>query len=129
MIFSCEKQTLSEAVSTVMKAAANKSTMPILEGILLASDGDSIILKASNLELGIECKIPAEIREDGAIVTGDVRIFSEAIRKLPSGMVDITVQDNFSTTVQSGKSVYNVLGMNPEEFPDLPEVLEDKVGS
>ncbi len=125
MIFSCEKQTLSEAVSTVMKAASNKSTMPILEGILLSTDGDSIILKASNLELGIECRIPADIKEDGAIVTGDVRIFSEVIRKLPSGEVNITVQDNFSTTVQNGKSVYNVLGMNPEEFPDLPEVLED----
>ena len=125
MIFSCEKQTLSEAVSTVMKAAANKSTMPILEGILLATDGDSIILKASNLELGIESRIPANIKEDGAIVTGDVRIFSEVIRKLPSGEVNVHVQDNFSTTVQNGKSVYNVLGMNPEEFPDLPEVLED----
>jgi len=82
-------------------------------------------LKANNLELGIECRIPAEIREDGAIVTGDVRIFSEVIRKLPSGMVDITVQDNFSMTVQNGKSIYNIVGMNPEEFPELPEVLED----
>ncbi len=125
MIFSCEKQLLSEAVSTVMKAASNKSTMPILEGILISTDGDNLILTGSNLELGIECRIPAEIREDGAIVTGDVRVFSEAIRKLPSGMADITVQDNFSTTIQSGKSVYNVLGMNPEEYPDLPQVLED----
>ena len=125
MIFSCEKQILSDAVSTVMKAAGNKASIPILEGILIHTDEDSIILKANNLELGIECRIPAQIREDGAIVTGDVRIFYEVIRKLPPGMVDITVQDNFSMTVKNGKSVYNIVGMNPEEFPELPEVLED----
>ncbi len=125
MIFSCEKQSLSDAVSIVMKAAANKASMPILEGILLSTDADSLVLTANNLELAIECRIPAEIREDGAIVTGDVRVFSEVIRKLPSGMADITVSENFSTTVQNGKSVYNILGMNPEEFPDIPSVLED----
>ncbi len=125
MIFSCEKQTLSDAVSTVMKAAGNKASMPILEGILINTDEDCIILKSNNLELGIECRIPADIKEDGAIVTGDVRIFSEVIRKLPSGTADIHVQDNFSMTVKNGKSIYNIVGMNPEEFPDLPEVLED----
>ena len=125
MIFSCEKQTLADAVSIVMKAAGNKGSMPVLEGILMSTDADSIILTANNLELGIECRIPADIREDGAIVTGDVRVFSEVVRKLPSGTANITVQDNFSTTVQNGKSVYNILGMNPEEFPELPQVLED----
>lgn len=125
MIFSCEKQTLSEAVSIVMKAASNKASMPVLEGILISTDADSLRLTANNLEMGITCKIPANIREDGAIVTGDVRIFSEVVRKLPAGEASITVHDNFSTTVQNGKSVYNILGANPEEFPDLPQVLED----
>lgn len=125
MIFSCEKQTLSEAVSVVMKAASSKAAMPVLEGILLSTDEDSLLLTSNNLEMGITCKIPADIREDGAIVTGDVRIFSEVIRKLSPGNVDITVHDNFSTTVQNGKSVYNIVGTNPEAFPDLPEVLED----
>lgn len=125
MIFSCEKQTLSDAVSTVMKAAGNKASMPILEGILIHTDADTIILKSNNLEMGIECTIPADIKEDGAIVTGDVKIFYDIIRKLPAGEADITVHENFSTTVQNGKSVYNIVGMNPEEFPELPEVLED----
>ncbi len=125
MIFSCEKQTLSEAVSVVMKAAGTNPALPILEGILMSTDADSLVLVANNLEMGVECRIPASIKEDGAIVTGDVRVFSEVIRKLPSGEADITVQDSFSMTVQNGKSVYNILGMNPEEFPDLPEVLED----
>lgn len=125
MIFSCEKQTLSEAISIVMKAASNKASMPVLEGILMSTDQDSIMLTANNLEMGIECRIPANIREDGAIVTGDVRVFSEIVRKLPPGEADITVHDNFSTTVQNGKSVYNILGTNPEEFPELPLVLED----
>ncbi|MDD6308183.1 MAG: DNA polymerase III subunit beta [Clostridia bacterium] len=127
MIFSCEKQILAEAVSTVMKAAVNKSTLPVLEGLLIRSDEDTIIITANNLELGIECRIPAHIREDGVFVTGDAKVFFEIIRKLPSGMIDITVQENFSVTIQNGKSIYSILGVAPEEFPELPRVLENVV--
>ncbi len=127
MIFSCEKQTLSDAVSTVMKAASNKSNLPILEGLLISTDEDSLIITANNMELGIECRIPAKIREDGAFVTGDARVFFEIIRKLPSGTIDIHVKENYQTTIQSGKAVYNILGLDPESFPELPFVETDAV--
>ena len=127
MIFSCETKTLSDAISTVMKAASNKSNLPILEGLLISTDEDCLIVTANNMELGIECRIPATIKEDGAFVTGDARVFFEIIRKLPAGTADIHVNENYSTTIQSGKAIYNILGLSPESYPELPFVETDAV--
>lgn len=122
MIFSCERNILSEALNTVIKAASSKSSLPILEGVLINTDEDFIILTTNNLELGIECRIPAIVKEDGSIVVGDAKVFSEIIRKLPGGLIDIEVQDNHLIAIKNQKSVYNLMGINPVEFPELVRV-------
>lgn len=125
MIFSCEKAYLAEAVGIVSKAAAIKSPIPVLEGILISTDGDSIILTANNLELGIECKIPADVIEEGSVVISDARVFSEIIRKLPNDYINIDVKENLNTTIKCQNSVYKIMSLGSVEFPELPVINKE----
>jgi DNA polymerase-3 subunit beta len=125
MIISCEKAYLSEAVNTVSKAASVKSPLPVLEGILISTDGDCILLTANNLELGIECRIPAEVIEEGSVVISDARVFSEIIRKLPNDFIHIDVRENLNTTIKCQNSVYQIMSLGSVEFPELPVISED----
>ena len=124
MFFICEKNVLSEAVSTVINAVNSKTPLPILKGILINSDNGSITLTTNNLDMGIECTVPAEVHENGSAVIGDARIFLEIIRKLPSDSISIEINDDLKATIRCRKSVYNVQCLNPEEFPELPSVKE-----
>lgn len=124
MIFSCEKQDLLNAVSTVMKAAATKSSVPVLEGILLSTDDNSLVLTANDLSMGIECKIPAEVKVNGSVVASDAKIFAEIVRKLPDDIIYFEVSENLNTVIKCQKSVYNIIGLNPAEFPELPDIKE-----
>lgn len=124
MNFICEKENLLEAVNTVLKATAVKTPLPILEGILINTNDNEIILTANNLETGIVCKAPAIIKEHGSVVVSSAKIFGEIIRKLPDDYISVEISDNFQTVIKSQKSVYNIMGLNPEEFPELPPIRE-----
>ena len=124
MNFLCEKDNLLEGISTVIRAVVSKSPMPILEGVLISTDDNCIILTTNNLEMGIECRIPAIVKENGSIVIGDARVFFEIVRKLPNDLISVDVDDNFKITIKCQKSVYNLMGLNPIEFPELPMIKE-----
>ena len=125
MIFLCEKEKLFEAVSTVIKAISSKSPMPILEGVLISTDEDKVILTTNNLDTGIECTIPATVQENGSVVIGDAKVFLEIIRKLPNDIISIDVKEDLKTTIKCQKSVYNILALNPEQFPELSQIKEN----
>lgn len=124
MIFLCEKEKLFEAVNTVIKAVSSKSPLPILEGILISTDDASLILTTNNLEMGIECRIPAVVKENGSVVIGDAKVFSEIIRKLPNDVINVEVNDNHQATIKCRKSIYNIICLSSEEFPELPPIKE-----
>ncbi len=121
MKLSCEKTKLVEALTSVQKAVAQKSTIPALEGILLKTTKDGLLLCGYNTEMGIKTVIPARLNTEGAIVL-NAHLFTEIVRKLPSDLVEIEVLDKFVTQVISGKSRFEILGLDPVEFPKLPEV-------
>ena len=119
MKFSCEKALLQAAISTTSRAVSPKSSIPALEGILLEA-GDDLRLTGYNLETGIRTTVPAEIRETGTLVLG-ARLFGEIVRKLPDDMVTFTAE-NYMVNIKCGMSEFNILGTDPEEFPELPTV-------
>ncbi len=123
MIFSCERQTIYEAVNIVMRASAVKSAKPVLEGILISSDENNLILCANNLEYAIECKIPADIREEGSVVF-DSKILFDIIRSLPGNEINFNVAENLVTRIQSNQSTYDIMGLDPSDFPELPVIRE-----
>ncbi len=117
----CEKNELLKAVNTVMKAVPSKTTMPILECILIDASSSEIKFTANDMELGIETKVNGAIQEKGTIAL-EAKLFSEIIRKLPDGEVTISTEQNNSTQIVCEKAKFNIMGMNGEEFSYLPVV-------
>ena len=119
MKFSCEKALLQAAISTTSRAVSPKSSIPALEGILLEA-GSDLRLTGYNLETGIRTSVPADIREEGTLVLG-ARLFGEIVRKLPDDIVTFQ-SENYMVNIKCGMSEFNILGTDPEEFPELPTV-------
>lgn len=119
MKFSCEKALLTSAVSTTSRAVAAKSSIPAMEGILIEAD-TRLRLTGYNLETGIQATVPAEIKEPGSLVLS-ARLFGEIIRKMPDDVVVFTAKD-YMVNIKCGMSEFNILGTDPEEFPELPSV-------
>ena len=119
MKFSCEKALLVSAVATTSRAVAAKSSIPAMEGILIEAD-TRLRLTGYDLEKGIQATVPAEIQEPGSLVLS-ARLFGEIIRKMPDDVVVFTAQ-NYMVNIKCGLCEFNILGTDPEEFPELPTV-------
>ena len=119
MKFTCEKALLQSAISTSSRAVSPKSSIPALEGILLEA-GSELRLTGYNLETGIRTIVPADIQSQGSLVLS-ARLFGEIVRKLPDD-TDIFTAENYMVNIKCGMSEFNILGTDPEEFPELPTV-------
>ena len=113
------KSNLLNGVQTVSKAVPNKTTMSILECILVDARGTEIKLMANDMELGIETIIEGNIVEKGMIAL-DAKIFLEIVRKLPDSDITIVTDDSFKTTITCEKSKFNIIGKSGEDFSYLP---------
>ena len=122
-----QKSALLNGISIVSKAIPAKTTMSILECILIDADADQIKLTGNDMELGIETKVEGSILERGKIAL-DAKLFYEIIRKLPDGEapVIITSDNKFNTTIQCESALFNILGRDGEEFSYLPYIERDQ---
>ena len=120
----CTKANLVKGVSIVSKAVPSKTTMPILECILIDASMDVVKLTANDMELGIETSIDGEIIERG-IVALNARIFSEIVRKLPDSEVVIETTDDSQTMITCEKAKFNIASQSGEDFSYLPIVEKD----
>lgn len=121
MKFICEREKLLKAINSVVKGVASKTTMPILEGILIQTNDNEIKLTTYDLEIGIEYIIESTIEEQGSTVVNAL-MFSEIIRKLPDTEISITLNENNLLVIECEGSLYKLATMNPEEFPELPKI-------
>ena len=120
----CDKLKLLEGVNIALKAISGKSTMAILECLVIEVKVDTIKLIANDLELGIETIIEGQIIEEGSVAV-NAKIFYEIIRKLPSDEVNISVDSNFTMNISGGKAKFNISVNSTEEFPFLPNIVKD----
>lgn len=124
MKFISNKDDLLTAVSAVSRAVSPKATMPVLSGIYMEAEGDTLRFIATDMELGIEfsCKVSVE-HEGSTVVNG--RIFSEVVRRLVSGPVTFELDGQDSQLhIKYQGSELNINTMNPQEFPLLPAILD-----
>ena len=117
----CEKDKILKALNSVTKAVASKTTMPILEGILIQTNDNEIKFTTYDLEIGIEYIIEADVKEQGATVVNAI-MFSEIIRRLPDTDIHISINDKNLLVIECEGSLYKLATMNPEEFPELPQI-------
>lgn len=120
-----EKSNLLNAVNIVLKAVPSKTTMSILECILVDASSQEIHLVGNDMELGIETIVTGSILEPGKIAI-DAKLFSEIIRKLPDSIITLTANENYNVTIQCEKSLFNIPGKNGEEFSYLPQIEKEK---
>ena len=121
MKFVCYKDTIIKALNSVVKGVASKTTMPILEGILIQTNEGEIKLTTYDLEIGIEYTMKCDIIEHGSIVV-NATMFTEIIRKLPDTEINISVNENNLLTIECEGALYKLATMNPDEFPELPQI-------
>ena len=120
----CSKSNLSKGVSIVSKAVPSKTTMPILECILIDATLDTIKLTANDMELGIQTEIEGEIISHGMIAI-DARIFSEIVRKLPDNDVVIETDEKQQTSITCEKAHFTIAGREGDDFAYLPVIDRD----
>lgn len=117
----CSKANLVKSVSIAMKAVPSKTTMPILECILIDASAGEIKFTSNDMELGIETKVEGQIVEKG-IVALDAKIFSEIVRKLPDSDITIATDENLNTTITCEKARFTIPGRSGEDFSYLPYI-------
>lgn len=121
----CSKNNLLNGVQIVSKAVPNKTTMSILECILVDTTGGRITLTANDMEMGIETTIEGEIVEKG-IIALDAKIFLDIVRKLPDNNITIQTDETYKTTITCEKARFNIMGKSGEDFSYLPAVEKEE---
>lgn len=132
MLLRIQKDNLNESIQHVSKAISSRSPIPILTGILIVANENGVTLTASDTEISIQSHIPlqkadkeiVEIVNPGNVVL-PAKFFTEIVRKLPSPDVTIEVKQNFITWIRSGTVEIQIVGLDPEEYPLLPELEPD----
>ena len=120
-----KKSDLLNAINIVLKAVPSKTTMSILECILVDASSGEIHLVSNDMELGIETIVNGTVYEAGRIAI-DAKLFSEIVRKLPDSEVSIEADENYNVKIQCEKALFNISGKNGEEFSYLPKIQKEK---
>ena len=123
----CDRDILSENISIAQKAVSTRTTLQILECVLIFANSEKgLKIIGNDLEIGIETKsIDAEIIEEGSVAV-DAKMFFDIIRRLPSGNVTVQSDENNILTIKCKKTEFKVLGQSGEEFPFLPEIKKSE---
>lgn len=126
MRFICPKNILQEKISIAQKAVTGKSTLPVLEGLLIKAAANTITIIGSDADLSIETKCEADVSEVGNIVV-DSKLFGDIIRRLPNDNVEIVTLENNTLQISCQKSNFTLIHMNADDYPTLPHINENMV--
>ena len=122
MKLTCSRDLLLNSINVVSKAVSSRTTLPILECILLTADERGLVLTANDLEIGIEASpIEADIEREGKVAL-EARIFSEIIKRVNGVDVTLDTDKDFITVISSGNSEFKVMGRDGADFPAMPKI-------
>ncbi len=124
MYFEIDKKEFIKGLSLMQSVAGRKTTLPILSHILLEWEKNSLYLTGTDLETGIREELAAKIHEKGRASVSAKKLY-EIVRELPEETIHVRKKDNQWITLQCGKSIFNLAGLDPEEFPSLPSYQDE----
>ena len=124
MNFEIDKREFVKGLGLMQSVAGRKTTLPILSHILLEWEKDSLYLTGTDLETGIREELNAKIHQKGKASVSAKKLY-EIVRELPEESIHIQKKDNHWIILQCGKSIFNLAGLDPEEFPSLPTYQEE----
>ena len=120
----CARKDLNEGVQTAARAVSARTSLPILGHLLITAEDDKLRIAATDLEIGMECIVEANVQEPGSL-TVPARYMSEVLNALPETDVALSVDESHAVSIKCATSDFSILGLPPEEFPMLPEVKEE----
>ena len=123
MKFTCERQSLINAIFTASRAASPKSPVPLLEGLLIETKKNKIVISGYDLKTGIVTTVDSEIEEDGSIVI-NARLLGDIIRKMPGTDITFSVDNSSEAKIVSEASEFQIMGSPSADYPELPIVEE-----
>lgn len=124
MNFEIEKREFIKGLGLMQSVAGRKTTLPILSHILLEWEKNFLYLTGTDLETGIREELVAKIHQKGKASVSAKKLY-EIVRELPDEAIHIQKKENHWITLQCGKSIFNLAGLDPEEFPSLPTYEEE----
>jgi len=125
MQFTCSAAKLIEGLQIATKALATRTPNPILEGVLVETDLDQVILTCSDERITIVTRIEASVAKHGrGVVPG--KLFNEIVRRLPAGDVTITMNDRFNFNIRSAAFRMNIAGQDADLYPALPKIEDER---
>lgn len=125
MKFSCNKKDLSEVINNVLPAVSSKSSLLALEGFLMKVEENKLTLTGYNLELGIIKSVDVKSEAAGSIIL-NASLLANIINKMPDGEVSFSSDEKLLTVIKCGEVEFTILGMNAEEYPDIPFISDEK---
>ncbi len=123
MKFSCEKEILLGLLGTASRAVTGKSSMPLLEGLLICAAASTLTVTGYDMSMGIRTTTETDVVEPGSIVI-NAKLLLDIVRKLPNDVVYIETDDKLMTTIKCGRAVFNLAATEADEFPALAEVSD-----
>lgn len=117
-----KQRNLSKHINITQRGISSRTTMQILEGILIEAKDNRLKLTGTDLEISIETFLDCQVEEEGSIVVNS-KIFGDIIKKLPNEDVIIKIEKN-NINIKCDKSEFNILGNSSEDYPELPIILE-----
>ena len=125
MKFTCDRDTICEAAGHVSRVVSQKTAVPALSGILVIADRGKITLCGYDLETGMETEIDAQVDECGRIIL-DAKLFCDIVRRLPEEKITVSIDERLMCHITSGNSKFSLVGINADEYPELPQVIGAK---
>ncbi len=116
----CSKEKFLEGINVVQKAVSSKSTLQILEGILLEAK-ESFKLTGNDLEIAIECYVEADIQREGSIVINS-KVLGDIVRRLPDSEILIEVTESKKVIIECENSYFEINGLSAEGYPSIPAI-------
>ena len=126
MIFSVERAALLDAVSKLQRVVGSKTSMPVLEGILISAEQGKVTLIAYNLEMGMKKEIYAKCDEAGDIVI-NARLLADILRRMNGIQVEISADSKLNCNIKCGEATFDIMGMAATDFPEMPSVADNNV--
>ncbi|MBU6422722.1 MAG: DNA polymerase III subunit beta [Chloroflexota bacterium] len=124
MKVACLQENLAHGLQLAGRGVSTRTTLPILSNVLLRTEGGRLKLTATNLEVGINCWVPAKVEDEGSI-TVPAKLFTDFVNSLPPGQIEMSLNVRTkSVHIKSGPFEANLKGLDAEEFPIIPGVPE-----
>ncbi|MEE1244938.1 MAG: DNA polymerase III subunit beta [Acutalibacteraceae bacterium] len=123
MLFSVERAKLLEAVSKLQSVVGSKTSMPILEGILISAEQGKITLVSYNLEMGMKKELYAKCEQEGDIVI-NARLLADILRRMNGLQVELSADEKLNINIKSGEATFDIMGMAATDYPEIPSISQ-----